>query len=95
MSETGNKISVDRSLREFLKSEFMKALLEEYKENKAELSLLMCEHLSKGHRGKKMGAELIRAYEDAMRKDLHLEMLQDFKRNYLANKKKPFAKNRK
>lgn len=73
----------DESLIEFLKSEFMQTLFIECERNKAKLSKLICEYLSDGHKAKKMGSELFRIYEDCYSEASQLEMLKDFKKNYL------------
>lgn len=78
----------DESLRDFLESEFMQTLFIECERNKAKLSKLICEYLSDGQKGKDMGTELFKVYEDFYSEKDQLEMLQDFKKNYLAQNSK-------
>lgn len=78
----------DESLKEFLESEFMQTLFIECERNKAKLSELICDYLSDGQTGKDMGSELFKVYEDMYSEAEQLEMLQDFKKNYLAENSK-------
>ncbi len=85
----------DESLKEFLLSEFMQTLFNECGRNKVELSKLVCQYLNDDNIAKEYGSELFKVYEDGLSQSDQLAMLEEFRANYLADKKKPFAKNRK
>ncbi len=84
------------TLTAFMKSEFMTARFEECEKDKTKLSKLICEYLNKDNEYKVYKGELLRAFEDGIREEIQLEVMREFKRNYLAkhgkNRKKLFAK---
>ena len=82
----------------FMKGEFMTARFDECDKDKTKLSKLICQYLNKDNDYKKYKGELLRVLEDGISEEIQLEVMREFKRNYIAKhgkNKKLFAKIRK
>lgn len=83
------------TLKVFMLSEFMTTRFEECEKDKTKLSKLICQYLNKDNGYKECKGELLRVLEDGISEEIQLELLREFKRNYLAQhgKKKTISKN--
>lgn len=72
------------SLSEFMESEFMSAKFEECDNDKTEFSKLICQYLDEDNKYKDRKGELLRVFEDIVPEKEQLEVMREFKRNYIA-----------
>lgn len=89
------------SLSAFMTSNFMLTRFAECDNDKTKFSKLICKYLNNDNGFKKCKGELLRVFEDGIAEEKQLEVMREFKRNYIAKhgkknyKKKLFAKNSK
>lgn len=68
----------------FMKGEFMTARFEECDKDKTKLSKLICKYLNNDNSFKECKGELLRVFEDGIAEEKQLEVMREFKRNYIA-----------
>lgn len=72
------------SLSAFMTSKFMLARFDECDKDKTKLSKLICQHLNNDNSFKEYKGELLRVFEDGIAEEIQLEVMREFKRNYIA-----------
>lgn len=72
------------SLSAFMTSKFMLTRFAECDNDKTKLSKLICKYLNNDNSFKECKGELLRVFEDGIAEEIQLEVMREFKRNYIA-----------